>query len=475
MKSLKKMMALALAMVMMLAMASTAMAASITITSTTDTDATATETTEYTWYQILIADMDSDITTDTTTGQVSGEGVAYYVETEALANAIAATGAFTVGNASTASDGSTRYYVELAEGKDIEDVKTALATLVAAGNYIGSDTFAQDTPGGTATADDLDPGYYYITSTLGDKVVVDTLADVTINTKNSYPGVEKEIAEDDENSEIGSLVTYTLTVTVPDSANDTIVLTDTMSSGLDFSSIESVKSNADGNPDVTYTLNPTAPAKTDKTFTITFDAETVTANKGKTITITYKAMVNEDAEIETDIPNQVVLDYGNNYTSVPSKVNTKTYKATFDKVDGSSNKLAGAKFQLKKGNTVMSLVEVTKGSEYRVATPDEITAGTGIVTEMETTGQTITIKGLDLDETYALHETKAPEGFNELEGDYTLTAGSDTFVHANIVNQKGSVLPSTGGIGTTIFYIIGAILVLGAGILLVTRRRMNAN
>lgn len=473
MKSLKKMMALVIAMVMMVAMASTAMAASITITSTTDTDATATETTEYTWYQILRADMDSDITTDNTTGQVSGEGVAYYVETEALANAIAATGAFTVGNASTASDGSTRYYVELAESKDIEDVKTALATLVAAGNYIDSDTFAQTRPGGTATADDLDPGYYYITSTLGDKVVVETLADVTINTKNSYPGVEKEIDEADANSEIGTLVTYTLTVTVPESANDQIVLTDTMNAGLDFSSIESVKNDDDA--DVTYTLTPTAPAKTDKTFTITFAKDDVIANQDKTITIIYKAMVNESAAIETDIPNEVKLDYGNNYTSVPSEAKTKTYQATFDKVDGSSNKLAGAKFQLKNGETVMSLVEVTKGEEYRVATPAEITAGTGIVTEMETTGKTITIKGLDLDTTYALHETKAPEGFNELEDDYTLTAGSDTFVHANIVNQKGSVLPSTGGIGTTIFYIVGAILVLGAGVLLVTRRRMNSN
>ena len=472
---MRKIIALVLVAVMMMAMVITAQAestASITIKSTTSEEATATETTEYTWYQILIADMDSDITTDGTTGQVSGNGVAYYVEDDDLAAAIAATGAFTVGTASTTIDDSTRYYVALAENKDIEDVKTALATLVAAGNFIDSDTFSQTEPGGTATADGLVPGYYYITSTLGDKVVVETLADVIINTKNSYPGVEKDIDSEDLNSEIGSLVTYTLTVTVPESANDTIVLTDTMSEGLDFSEITSVSNGTDA---VAYTLNPTEPTKTDKEFTITFDADTVTANQGNTITITYKAMVNENAAIETDISNQVKLDYGNNYTSVPSEVNTKTYQATFDKIDSSSTKLAGAKFQLLKDDTVISLVEVTKGSEYRVATPDEITAGTGIVTEMETIGATITIKGLDLDTTYVLHETKAPEGFNELEEDYTLEAGQNTFVHGKIVNQKGAVLPSTGGIGTTIFYVVGAFLVIGAGIVLVVRRRMNSN
>ena len=472
MKKFTKLLGIVLIIALVMSMGITAaFAASITITSTTTDADTATETTEYTYYEIFKADMDSNITTDATTGQVSGNGVAYYVTSEAMANAVAATGAFTVGTASTATDGSTRYYVELAEGKGIEDVKTALATLVAAGNYLDTGTFAQTTPGGTATKDNLDPGYYYITSTLGDKVVVETLADVTINTKNSYPGVEKEIESTDENSEIGSLVTYTLTVTVPESANDVIVLTDTMDAGLDFSSIESVKNDA--NADVTYTLNPTTPAKTDKTFTITFAKDDVIANQGKTITIIYKAMVNENAAIETDIPNEVKLDYGNHYTSVPSEAKTKTYKATFDKVDGSSNKLAGAKFQLLKGADAMSLVELTKGAEYRVATPAEITAGTNIVTEMETTGQTITINGLDLDETYALHETKAPEGFNELTTDTTLTVEDNTFVHVNIVNQKGAVLPSTGGIGTTIFYVVGSILVVAAGVLLITKKRMS--
>ena len=468
MKKLSKVLALVLAFALVLGLTVSASAASITITSTAPDTADA-ETTVYTWYQILIADMDNDIATDATTGQVSGEGVAYYVEDADLAAAIAATGVFTVGTASTATDGSTRYYVELAEGKDIDDITPALATLVEAGDYIDTDTFAQTTPGGEATSGTVDPGYYYITSTLGDKVVVETLADVKIETKNSYPSVDKTIAGADESSEIGSLVTYTLTVVVPASANDKIVLTDTMDDGLDFSAITSVSNGTDS---VAYTLNPAAPAKTDKTFTITFAKDDVIANQGKTITITYQAMVNESAAIETDIENEVVLDYGNNYTSVGESTNTKTYKATFDKVDGSSNKLAGAKFQLLKGSDPVALVEVTKGEIYRIATPDEIDAG-GTVTEMETTGQTITINGLDLDESYALHETKAPEGFNELESDTTLAVGSDTFVHADIVNQKGSVLPSTGGIGTTIFYIVGGLLIVAAGVLLITKKRMS--
>ena len=99
-----------------------------------------------------------------------------------------------------------------------------------------------------------------------------------------------------------------------------------------------------------------------------------------------------------------------------------------------------------------------------------------------TTNTTITVKGLDNSWEYTLKETKVPDGYNPAP-DKTI-AGSDlTKVNADIktlklyeeevINKAGLPLPSTGGIGTTIFYVVGTVLVIGAGILMVTRRRMN--
>ena len=82
------------------------------------------------------------------------------------------------------------------------------------------------------------------------------------------------------------------------------------------------------------------------------------------------------------------------------------------------------------------------------------------------------IYGLDGDSTYYIEETKAPDGYNKLEGKIAVTM-SDANQVQPVVNNAGSVLPSTGGIGTTIFYAIGAILVIGAGVVLVSRRRAN--
>ena len=82
------------------------------------------------------------------------------------------------------------------------------------------------------------------------------------------------------------------------------------------------------------------------------------------------------------------------------------------------------------------------------------------------------IYGLDGDSTYHIEETKAPDGYNKLEGKVAVEMDDDNQVQP-IVNNAGTILPSTGGIGTTIFYIIGAVLVIGAGVVIVTKRRMN--
>ena len=87
----------------------------------------------------------------------------------------------------------------------------------------------------------------------------------------------------------------------------------------------------------------------------------------------------------------------------------------------------------------------------------------------------IVIWGVDSDEDYSITELQAPKGYNLLNPPTKeVTVNADNSTRIEVENYSGTELPSTGGIGTTILYIIGAILVLGAGILLVVRRRMNA-
>ena len=496
MKNMKKIFALLIAMVLVLSLSTSAFAASITINSTAGSDVQ-TDTTVYTYYKILDATIEVAPTVGVggdTTNQADTK-VSYYVTTEAKANALSA---LKVSDESGAAAlfkvvkdaAQDKWYVELADDSTTADVIAARLDTIKTSFADASGSFAQTAPGGTAKAEGLAPGYYLITSTLGDELVVQTLADVTINTKNEYPSVNKTIPETDKSAQIGDTITYTIPVTVPASANDTIVVTDTMTEGLTFNAITSVKSSADGTPDVTYTSAPTTLSSATVTansnsFTITFDADTVTANAGKTITIIYTAILNEkavvDAADEDDADNAsndntVKINYGSNFESKTVTVETDTQKFTFDKVDGSDNttKLPGAIFELRLNGTALNLYEVAAGETYRIATAAEITAGTNIVTQMTTTGKVITVNGVDGDVTYQLVETQAPTGYNLPENPSTdVKANTNNNLAVTIQNNKGTVLPSTGGIGTTIFYIVGAIFVIGAGVVIVTKRRMN--
>ena len=279
----KTLVALVLALMMVMTMMSVASAAKITINSTADPDEVETDTTVYTYYKILDAEIENPtaITVDEGTGESTAETsgdnvpkVAYYVTTQAKATALDGTGLFTV----TKVADQNKWYVALkAESTaTAEDIATALNGIKAT-FADASGTFAQTTPGGTAVKDGLEVGYYLITSTLGDELVVQTLADVTINTKNDYPGVDKTIPDTDKSAQIGDTITYTIPITVPESATQQIVVTDTMTEGLTFDGITSVKSSADGNPDVTYTSNPTA-----------LNAQSVTGNQNS-FTITFNA------------------------------------------------------------------------------------------------------------------------------------------------------------------------------------------
>ena len=181
------------------------------------------------------------------------------------------------------------------------------------------------------------------------------------------------------------------------------------------------------------------------------------------------------------------------------------------KVNAGGEQLSGAKFVLSKTGTMstenmkindagvptetsglIALIKDTENNTYTIA-PSGATNTTYVIE----TGNAI-IKGLDDSVDYYLYETKSPEGYNLLktpvqfkinveynedgsrcaENKPTVTVGTlepSTNLETEIVNESGSTLPSTGGIGTTIFYIVGVVLVLGAGVLLVTKKRMNAD
>lgn len=158
---------------------------------------------------------------------------------------------------------------------------------------------------------------------------------------------------------------------------------------------------------------------------------------------------------------------------------TETYYFDLVKDNDKDEVLEGAEFKLYDAETSGNEIPVVKVSDgvYRVA----VTGETGVAIE----AGTVRIQGLDGTKTYYLEEIKAPAGYNILtsrvavqmeSADHPATVENNKYVSGGVevVNQRGAELPSTGGIGTTIFYVIRAILVIGAGILLVTRRRMSS-
>ena len=212
------------------------------------------------------------------------------------------------------------------------------------------------------------------------------------------------------------------------------------------------------------------------------------------IVISYTATLNENAVVGLPgNPNESKLSYGeiNETTGKPSGTTppseTVTYTWDLDvfkyaKTGETETPLADAKFTLSKSTDGSSPIAlVSEGNNvYRVAKADETVTVTEITTD--DTGK-FTIQGLDAD-TYYLTETAAPAGYNKLAGPVTIVIGANGVVNGTteapqgvdevkILNQSGTELPSTGGMGTTIFYVLGSVLVLGAVVLLVTKKRMS--
>lgn len=364
-----------------------------------------------------------------------------------------------------------------------------------------------------ATFDALDFGYYLVKpyasgekdgSTRGTDAmlisVVDDKASITL--KNTYPTVDKKVENSKGNgAQVGDKVTFTLTSKVPDTSefdHYTFKLLDTLSQGLTFNN--DAKITIGGTELVAGTNYTVTQPSTENNNTVTFDLSSYikpeTGNgpaAGTEITVTYTATLNEKAETSTTgngNTNSAKVQYTNgpNTTdfgeSTPSETHTYTFGFDLKKVNGDNQTLAGAKFSLyKKGSTEAIQFVKTAEDTYRVAT----NADTGAkVTEVETpTSGIIKFTGLD-DGEYTLKETQAPTDYNKaadteikIEANYKEDGTLDTWSVTNkgtdgfvtIVNRKGTLLPSTGGMGTIVFTVAGAAVVIAGVAWTIARRR----
>lgn len=354
----------------------------------------------------------------------------------------------------------------------------------------------------TVTYSGLDLGYYLVDSSVGSLCVLNTTnPDLTIAEKNGVPSVEKGVSNTQKgtygtsnNASIGDTVYFKTTITAQPGAQN-YVLHDKMTDGLTFNNTVEVKKGGSTVESSNYTLQTTE--LTDGcTFEIEFKqnfCDTLIAND--IITVTYSATLNENAVIAGEgNKNETKLKYGDSQETQPSVTNTKTFKMDVfkfykDKNDSTTEKgLAGAIFKLTKGSQDAENIGFVKTSNetatddvYRVAKKGE----TGTVTTITSpkSGK-FTIQGLGAG-TYYLTETQQPDGYNKLSGPVTVVidengkvmvkkgANLEDATEVKVENKTGTVLPSTGGSGTTMIYLIGAVLVLGSGVVLATKRRVK--
>lgn len=478
MKRLKKFAGLLLAVTMILAYSVTAFAAgngSITITNAVPGQV-------YTIYRIL--DLESYDSTTNAYAYTANSDWLDWLKTQTQYVEITDDGQ----NYVTWKDGAdaaefAKAALAYAEEAGIQPVNTATAGAAAEGENRTTVAFTG-----------LDLGYYLVDTSLGTLCSLDTTDDdAEITEKNDVPSTEKKVQEDSDGTwglentaQIGDTVNFRTTITAQPGAEN-YVLHDAMSEGLtldqDSIAVEGLTEDTD------YTVAFDG-FEDGCDFEITFDQDYLNSIEEETdIVVTYSAVLNEDAEIfENPNTNETWLDYGDesNTESTPPST-TETYSFSFDivKTDNDLKLLDGAEFELydaQTGGNKIALVDEGNGA-YRVATDDEEEAeGFKSAVIVAKNGQA-TVKGLDADTTYYLEETKAPDGYNKLaervevaientnlstslEGD----VWTDDDGGVQITNISGALLPSTGGMGTTLFYVGGGILMAGAAVLLVIRK-----
>ena len=513
MKHIKKLASLLLVLVMALSLAVTAFADEPTTYSITINNSTAGHT--YEAYQIFTGDLaTNEAGNKVLSNIVWGSGVSEAGQT-ALGDAAAK--AETLENEADAKAFAKAVapYLTTAAGSanTVTDGKYVISGL-AAGYYLVKD---QD---GSLTGD-ADAYTEYII-----KVVSDT----TATPKSSVPTVEKKVKDTNDSTgvtsdwqdsadyDIGDSIPFQLKATLANNVSSyttyKVVFHDTLSKGLTYNN--DAKVYIGGTETNGFTVTATVNADGTTTLTVSCDdVKALGAGNSSVITVEYTAKLNENAVLgSAGNPNEVYLEYSNNPNKSEEGNNNETgetpkdvvivftYKTIINKVDSENKPLTGAAFKLEK------LIKGKDGAADTWTTVKEFT--------VDETTTSFTFSGLD-DGQYKLTETKTPAGYNTIDpiyfvieathdetadaptlktlnayltdangnkqtemkdgesvnidlGTVDLTAGSIT---TTVVNKSGSELPSTGGIGTTIFYVLGGVLVLAAVVLLVTKKRMS--
>ena len=345
------------------------------------------------------------------------------------------------------------------------------------------------------------------------RFILEVVKDTAVNAKSNTVESKKKVDDNDTDGtlidsadyDIGDTIPYTLTFTLPSNYADYeqyyVKFTDKMDAGLTYNGDATIQY---GTGDFTAfnfgaTSGTAGASLAAEIENLKVTAPSMTA--GQTITIKYTAFLNNNAKIgSTGNPNTYKVEFNNNPNNsgkgkptgeTPEDTNIVfTYKTVFNKVDENDAPLTGADFTLYK----------KVGSEWKDVTTLNTSASpskTG-----STAGSSFSFKGLDAGD-YKLEETTTPDGYNSIAPiEFTITATHDILADAptlktltgtagaeltftrntadedaltsSVLNKSGVVLPSTGGIGTTIFYVAGSIMVLAAAILLITKRRMGA-
>ena len=514
MKHSKKLASLLLALVMALSLAVTAFADESTTYSITINNSTAGHT--YEAYQIFTGDLaTNEAGNKVLSNIVWGSGVSEAGQT-ALGDAATKTETLKTEADAKAFAKAVAPYLTTAAGSanTVTDGKYVISGL-AAGYYLVKD---QD---GSLIGDNDSYTEY----------IIQVVGNVTATPKSDVPEVQKKVKDindstdttktdwqDSADYDIGDSIPFQLKATLADNVSSyttyKVVFHDTLSKGLTYN--KDAKVYIDGTETNGFTVTATVNADGTTTLTVSCDdVKALGAGNSSVITVEYTAKLNENAVLgSAGNPNEVYLEYsnnpnkseeGNNETGETLKdvVIVFTYKTIINKVDSETKPLTGAAFKLEK------LIKGEDGAADAWTTIKEFA--------VDGTTTSFTFSGLD-DGQYKLTETKTPVGYNTIDpiyfvieathgetadvptlktlnayltdangnkqtemkdgesvnidlGTVDLTAGSIT---TTVVNKSGSELPSfTGGIGTTIFYVLGGVLVLAAVVLLVTKKRMS--